>query len=62
MQLCNISLGDGRFGLIGVGLMHKRRSSKVFPEADAVTSAVCMVLTCLSINPFDFGSWGDVVM
>ena len=38
----------------GVDLMHKRRSSKVFPEAVAVTSAVFMVLTCLSINSLDF--------
>ena len=55
MQLCNISLGDGRFGPIGVDLMHKRRSFKFLLEAVAVTSAVFMVLTCLSINPFDFG-------
>ena len=62
MQLCKISLGDGRFGPIGVDLMHKRKSSKVFPEAVAVASDVFMVLNCLSIDPFDFGYWGDVLM
>ena len=55
MWLCKISLGDGRFGPIGVYLMQKRRSSKLFPEAVAVASAVFRVLTCLSLNPFDFG-------
>ena len=55
MHLCKISLGGGRFGPIGVDLMHNRRSCKVFPEAGAVASDVYMVLTCLSINPFDFG-------
>ena len=62
MWLCKISLGDGRCGQIGVDLMHKRRSSKVFPEAVAVASHVFMVLTCLSVNPLDFGYRGDVVM
>ena len=40
VQLCNISLGNGRFGPTGVDLMHMRRSSKVFPEAVAVASTV----------------------
>ena len=53
MQLCNISLGSGRFGPIGVDPMHKRRSSNIFLEAVAV--AVFVVLTCFSINPFDLG-------
>ena len=60
--MCKIPLGDGRFGPIGVDLKHNMRSSKVFPEAVAVASDVFMVLTCLSITPFDFGKWGDVVM
>ena len=40
---------------IVVDLMLSRRSSKVFPETVAVASDVFIVLTCLSINPFDFG-------
>ena len=40
MWLCKISLGDRRFGPIGVDLMHNRRSSKVSPEAVAVASDV----------------------
>ena len=49
MLLCKIYLGNGRFGPIGVGLMHKRRSSKIFLEAVAVTRC-CFYGFNLSLN------------
>ena len=55
MWLCRISCGDGRFGPIGADLMLSMRSPVVFPKVVAVASDVFIVLTCLSINPFDFG-------
>ena len=55
VQLCKISLAEGKLGPIGVDLMHRSILSKVFPEASAVVSAVFIVLTWHSMYPFDFG-------
>ena len=53
--LCNISLGERRWGPIGVDLKLRRRSSRDLPEDLAVSKADLIVLICLSIKPFDLG-------
>ena len=55
VQLCKISLGEGRSGPMGVDLMCRSILSNVFPEASAVVSAVLIVLTWHSMYPSDFG-------
>ena len=51
--LCKISLGEGRWGPIGAHPKLRRRSSRDFPNYLAVSKAVCIVLICLLIKPFD---------
>ena len=53
--LCEISLGEGRWGPTGVDLKIRRRSSSDLPEDFAVSKAVLIVSICLSIKPFDLG-------
>ena len=53
--LCKISQGEGRWDPFSVDLKLRRRSSRDFPEALAVSKAVFIVLICLSIKPFDLG-------
>ena len=49
------SLGEGRFGPIGVDLKLSRIISKVFLDAVAVAYADFIVFTSLSMNPFNLG-------
>ena len=62
MWLWRISLGDGKFGPIGLDLRLSKTSSKVLPDVVAVASDVFMVLTCLSMNPLDLGYCGEEVI
>ena len=59
--LCRISHGAGMFGPMGVDLRSSRTDSRGFLAGRAVLRAVLMVLTCLSMKPFDLGKWGELV-
>ena len=59
--LCRISCGVGMFDPMGVDLRSSRTDSRDFLAGKAVWRAVLIVLTCLSMKPFDLGKWGDEV-
>ena len=56
--LYRISLGDGMFGPTVVDLRSSRSVTRGLLVAKAVLRAVLIVLTCLSIKPFDWGNGG----
>ena len=47
------------FGPIGVDLRSSRTVTRGLLAGKAMLRAVLIVLTCLSIKPFDHGKWGE---
>ena len=60
--LWRISLGKGILRLIGVDCRSSRRSSIDLPPSWVVLRVVFRVLTCLSMNPSDWGKCGEEVV
>ena len=59
--LWRILHGAGIFGPIGMDLRSSRTVMRGLLAGKAVLRAVFMVLTCLSMNPFDLGKCGEDV-
>ena len=49
------------FGPMGVDLRSSRTDARGLFAGKTVLRAVLIVLTCLSIKPFDLGKWGEDV-
>ena len=59
--LWRISCGAGIFSPIGMDLRSSRTAARSLLAGKAVLRVVLMVLTCLSMNPFDLGKCGEDV-
>ena len=59
--LWRIPHGAGMFGPMGMDLKSSRTVTRGLLAGRAVLRAVLMVLTCLSMNPFDLGKCGEDV-
>ena len=59
--LCRISCGAGMFGPMGMDLRSSRTVARGLLAFRVVLRAVVIVLTCLSMNPFDLGKCGEDV-
>ena len=62
VQLCRISLRDGRYGPISMDLMLSRKLSSEVPNALTVDTAVFIVLICHWMKPFKLEKCGDKVI